>query len=237
VDTENKTILGGSLTNWPASRNAKGQILLRPVELSQSIKEIDMEKTLMQILAELPGKVAEAVRGEKPQATPASPTPAAPAELEAELSPQLKELLNTPEAIEELGKQAQEIARNAIHAEKRKAHVVHFASKLAGGTPENPYGLKVNPNEVVALLLSLPERQALAVEKILEGALKGAVNFSVRGVDGSGFIQKPELPAEVKRYLKIWVDAGKPISEFFAVNLELGNPEDYNLAEFAKKES
>jgi len=235
VDTENKMILGGSLTNWPASRNAKGQILLRPVELSQSIKEIDMEKTLMEILAELPGKVAEAVRGGKPQETP--PTPTAPVELETEISPQLKELLRTPEGIEELGKKAQELARDAIHLEKRKMHTVQFASKLAGGTAEHPVGLKVRPNEVVALLLSLPEPQALAVEKILANALDGAINFSMRGLDGNGFIQKPELPKEVKPYLKTWVEAGKTVGEFFKLNLELGNPEDYNLAEFAKKES
>ena len=196
-----------------------------------------MEKTLMEILAELPGKVAEAVRGGKQQEQQVPPTPIVPAEFEAGLSPQLKQLLNTPEAIEELGKQAQEIARGAIHVEKRKAHVVHFASKLAGGTPEHPYGLKVNPNEVVALLLSLPERQAAAVEKILEGALSGAINFSMRGVDGSGFIQKPELRADAKPYLRTWVDAGKPLSEFFKLNPELGNPEDYNLAEFIKKEA
>jgi hypothetical protein len=235
VDTENKLILGGSLTNWPATRNAKGQILLRPVELSQSIKEIDMEKTLLEMLAELPGKVAEAVRGGKQQESP--PAPAAPTELETEISPQLKELLRTPEGIEELGKQAQEMARATIHLEKRKMHTVQFASKLAGGTSEHPVGLKVRPNEIVALLLSLPEPQALAVEKILASALDGAINFSMRGLDGDGFIQKPELPKNVAGYLRTWVDAGKPLSEFFQINAELGNPEDYNLKEFAKKES
>jgi hypothetical protein len=234
VDTENKIILGGSLTNWPASRNAKGQILLRPVELSQSIKEIDMEKTLLEMLAELPGKVAEAVRGGKEnETTPTPPT----TDLETEISPELKELLQTPEAIEALGKRSQELARAAIHLEKRKLHTVQFASKLAGGTADHPVGLKVRPNEVVALLLSLPEPQALAVEKILAGALDGAVNFSMRGLDGNGFIQKPELPKEVKGYLKTWVEAGKPVGEFFAINLELGNPEDYNLTEFTRKES
>lgn len=235
VDTENKIILGGSLTNWPASRNAKGQILLRPVELSQSIKEIDMEKTLIEMLAELPGKVAEAVRGGKQQESPPATPPAT--ELETEISPQLKELLRTPEGIEELGKKAQELARDAIHLEKRKMHTVRFASKLAGGTSEHPVGLKVRPNEVVALLLSLPEPQAQAVEKILASALDGAVNFSMRGLDGNGFIQKPELPKEVKGYLRTWVDAGKTVGEFFKINLELGNPEDYNLSEFAKKEA
>lgn len=235
VDTENKIILGGSLTNWPATRNAKGQILLRPVELSQSIKEIDMEKTLMEILAELPGKVAEAVRGGKPQETP--PTPTAPVELETEISPQIRQFLQDPEGVEELGKQAQELARAAFHLEKRKMHTVQFASKLAGGTAEHPVGLKVRPNELVAALLSLPEKQALYFEKILADALDGAINFSMRGLDGEGFIQKPELPQKVKGYLRTWVDAGKTVGEFFQLNLELGNPEDYNLKEFAKKES
>ena len=196
-----------------------------------------MEKTLMEILADLPGQVAAAVRGGKPQEQQVPPTQTAPVELEGELSPQLKELLKTPEAIEELGKQAQDIARSAIQLEKRKAHVVHFASKLAGGTAEHPYGLKVRPNEIVALLLSLPEPQARAVEKILEGALDGAINFSMRGLDGDGFIQKQELPEQVKGYLKTWVNAGKAIPDFFKLNLELGNPEDYNLAEFIKKEA
>lgn len=37
IDLANKAILGGSLTNWPASRDGKGKILLRPLELSMSI--------------------------------------------------------------------------------------------------------------------------------------------------------------------------------------------------------
>lgn len=34
VDTENKIVLGGSLTNWPATRDKVGKVLLRPIELS-----------------------------------------------------------------------------------------------------------------------------------------------------------------------------------------------------------
>ena len=33
VDTGSKVILGGSLTNWPATRDKKGKIMLRPIEL------------------------------------------------------------------------------------------------------------------------------------------------------------------------------------------------------------
>jgi len=34
-DTEAKVIMGGSLTNWPATRDEEGKILLRPIELAE----------------------------------------------------------------------------------------------------------------------------------------------------------------------------------------------------------
>ncbi|HEY4722119.1 MAG TPA: hypothetical protein VII92_09750 [Anaerolineae bacterium] len=40
VDVENKVILGGTLTNWPAVRDAQGKMLLRPIELSKSLYEL-----------------------------------------------------------------------------------------------------------------------------------------------------------------------------------------------------
>lgn len=231
TDPDNKVILGGSLTNWPATRLETGQILLRPVELSQSIKEIDMEKTLLELLAELPGKVAEAVRGAQPQ-EPEPPKPPA----NQEVGPTLRELLNTPEAVEELGKKATEIAQDAIQAEKRKNHAVDFASRVVGGTREKPFGLRVKPADLVALLLSLPEPQAKAVEKILEQSLSAAIDFAEHGFDTQGFLNKPVLPAVILPYARDWVAAGKPIADFFKANPELGKADDYNLVEFAKKE-
>lgn len=46
IDLKNKVILGGSLTNWPASRTKKGKILLRPIELSEEIQELAEEESL-----------------------------------------------------------------------------------------------------------------------------------------------------------------------------------------------
>jgi len=40
ADTVNKVILGGTLTNWPAVRDAQGKMLLRPIELSKSLYEL-----------------------------------------------------------------------------------------------------------------------------------------------------------------------------------------------------
>lgn len=40
VDLRNKVILGGTLTNWPATRNKKGQIMLRPIELAAASEKL-----------------------------------------------------------------------------------------------------------------------------------------------------------------------------------------------------
>jgi hypothetical protein len=230
TDPANKVILGGSLTNWPATRLETGQILLRPVELSQTMKEIDMPKTLEEMFTDLKAGILEAVGKNKPAEHQADP----PAD-DTTPSPTLRELLNTPDAMEELGKRATEIAQDAIRTKKREMHAVEFAARMVRGTKEKPWGLAVKPNELVALLLSLPEKQALAVEKILEQSLNAAIDFAEHGFDSDGFIQKPQLPAVIKPYARQWVEAGKPIGAFFAQNPELGPAENYNLVEFMKE--
>ena len=191
-----------------------------------------MPKTLEEMFADLKAGILEAVGKNKPAEHQADPP--APADDNAP-SPTLRELLNTPDAVEELGKRAQEIAQEAIRADRRKLRAVEFASKIVGGTREKPFGLKVKPAEIVALLLSLPEKQAKAVEKILEDSLGSAIDFAEHGFDSQGFIQKPQLPAAIKPYARQWVEAGKPIGEFFTQNPELGPAENYNLVEFVKE--
>jgi len=44
VDIDNKVILGGTLTNWPATRDKKGKILLRPIELETDHQFYEMEE-------------------------------------------------------------------------------------------------------------------------------------------------------------------------------------------------
>jgi len=43
LDLEKKVILGGTLTNWPATRDAQGNVLLRPIELSQTLYALQDE--------------------------------------------------------------------------------------------------------------------------------------------------------------------------------------------------
>ena len=45
IDISNKVILGGSLTNWPATRTQQGRMLLRPVELSTGMFAVEEKVT------------------------------------------------------------------------------------------------------------------------------------------------------------------------------------------------
>jgi Mu-like prophage I protein len=222
VDIENKVIIGGSLTNYPATRSANGQLILRPIELSQTLKEIDMEKTIDEIVAE---KVAAELAKQKP------------AEKKDEGdNPLLNEFINNPAEVEELSQQAQEMAQNIMQAEKRKSHVREFAARVSGGTKDRPVGLPGKASEIVKVLLSLPEKQALVIERWLEKILDGVVDFQSYGLDGSGSGYLPEMPKEIKELARTWVKSGKTIQSFFEVNPEIGEMNRYNLAEFMKKE-
>ena len=247
VDTENLYVLGGSLTNWPATSDLKsGKILLRPIELSSQMKEIDMPKTIEELSADVEAQGSDiktllgavntlVTKVGELSAKPTTPgNPPAP-ESEDGVSKDIKDLLNTPAAIEELGLQAAAQAKEAIKAEKRKGVVVEFAARIAGGTKEKPFGLKVKPAEIVALVLSLPEKQGNAVMKILEQSLDAAIDFAEHGVDSEGFLNKPELPKPMLELARNWVKGGRSIEEFFSVNAtELGNPDQFNLSEFRK---
>lgn len=232
VDIVNKVILGGSLTNYPASRNSKGEIMLRPIELSQSIKELDMPTILEQFQAMLDnalGKSKEVV---------ATPAPVAPVEMldTDEISPALKQYLQSASGAAELGEMASKLASQKVLEEKRKMHVVEFAARMVGGTKDKPFGLKVPAKRLVAVLLSLPEAHAREVEKLIEMCLDSAIDFAEHGFDADGFIQRPELGKEMKSYARQWVKEGGSIQEFFTVNPELGKFEDFNTAEFVVKE-
>jgi hypothetical protein len=237
VDDTNKSILGGSLTNWPATRSAKGHIMLRPIELSQNMKGIDMPKTLEELesdVSEMQGKldtILKAVQGSNGQENGEGEK-----KFSKILSPEIMELLGSPEALEQMDARAQEMAQATIHLGQRKKHVTEFAAKIAGGTKEKPFGLPIRTGDLISLLLSLPEAQSLAVEKVLERTWHNAVDFAEHGVDGDGFPAKRTLPKELQGAMAGWVKAGHPVEEFFAVNPEAGSADEYDLRAYAKKE-
>jgi hypothetical protein len=241
-DPINRVIHGGSLTNSPATKNKKGQYLLRPIELSDTLfveekMEETINKTLLQDLADkFANFIASFKGGDKPEEPKGEKkmtvdTPVTPVTEFA--NPTLTELLKTPEAIQKLGEMAEAKAAEVVKAEMRKREIVEFASTLVGGSPDSPYGLPVKASDVVALLFSLPPAQAEAVQQLLTKTMKATVNFMETGLNGD-FNVHPRLADEYKPALRMWLEAGKDIKSFFAQNVELGSEKDYNLSEFIK---
>ncbi len=71
IDTVHKVILGGTLTNWPAVRDAQGKMLLRPIELSKSLyelAEVAMDEAMMnQISQAFMDEMKSAMSDEAPE--------------------------------------------------------------------------------------------------------------------------------------------------------------------------
>lgn len=230
ADPDEKVILGGSLTNWPATRDGQGKFLLRPVELSANIKEIDMEKTLEELQAEN-GKLATKLKELADKG-------GLPVSDETEVRELTAWMNNDGEGVEELSRRASAQAELIIRTERRKDKAVEFASRIVGGTKDKPFGLPVKTSRIVKLLLSLPEKQAQEVQELVGLVYKNAIDFAEHGLEGTDYSFKPKLPAEFAEPLRIWVDTGKDAKSWFVEMGEsvVGKAEDWNLSEFVKAE-
>lgn len=235
VDVFNKVILGGSLTNYPASRDIKGRIMLQPIELSQTLQGVSMEKTLLETIAGLPAAIAEAMKP-KPVDPPAEPpaTEPAPVNLSNVPNASLASLGGDPGRIEELDNSVKAIVAQRVAAELRVQHTTKFVADLIGGTKEKPYGFAVKSKDLIAWMLSLSDAQAKFAERLLSEMRNKAIDFAERGWEsGEGFTQNPQLPEIIKPILREFLGVkGNTVAMFFKANPELGKMEDFNLTEF-----
>jgi hypothetical protein len=225
VDPSEKVIIGGSMTNYPASRDRKGRMMLRPIELSAELQEIDMANDFtLESLREL-GKefVALFKASEKPAEKPTQEK----TDMGNDLN--VAELMQTPEAIAELEKRTGERLAELLKAEQLKSKVADFSAKLTGGT----IALAMKAEDITAALLSFSDTEKVMdfIGKVMETKL---VDFQEHGTSGKQE-SKQALPAELKPYMVKWVEAGKTAESFFTVNPEIGLASDYDLAEFAKE--
>jgi hypothetical protein len=238
VDTVNKVILGGTLTNWPATRDKSGRVLLRPVELQIQIrKEANVTDTITiaedQLRELIDGRVAEALKDAKPA------TPAPVADLAALLGPGLSEeakaqrVAELQAQMETYRKQAElefraEMAR-LQHAQK----MTELAQTLTGGTDAAPRGLRVAAEELQAHLLKLEPDEAKFWGDLLGKTQKdGFIEF---GEVGHGHDPKggsKSLPAEYAKML----DAGTlTIADLAAPQAGLGDLDQYDLSKWRKQ--
>lgn len=240
VDIVNKVILGGSLTNYPASRNSKGQIMLRPIELSQSIKELDMPTILEQfktMLDEALGKGATPLPTPLPATPPSTPPdPNAPVDLSNVVNPSLQSLYQDSDQVDQMDERVQEAVRQRVNVEMRKKHTQDFAAELVGGTKVKPYGFAIKSKDLIAWMLSLSDAQAKFAEKLLLEMRSKAIDFAEHGFDNNeGFMQLPPLDEKIANFAREWMKIeGNTIEGFFKANPELGGIDKFNVKEFAK---
>lgn len=257
VDLAKLVIYGGTLTNWPATRDNKtGRVLLRPIELSEQAtaeKETsapleptnNMEKKIMLELTEqeLSAKITDAVTA----ALAAQPKPEPSTQVDLS---QLVEAfgLNTENAetqglnhLNELAKQVEQQVnlkwQNILAEKQRENRYTELATKVTGGTTEYPRALPVTMEALKAALLKLPADQAGFWMELCQNIVKsGLTEFSELGHGREQKQGTQELEAPIKAQLRKWIAEGKSVSEFFDINAEfIGEEQQYNLSEFAKE--
>jgi phage I-like protein len=227
-----KIILGGSLTNDPATRSKDGLMILRPVELSAHLKEIHMNKTIDEILAEKDAAHKQEVDTLRAQLQAAKKTE----DEEIDLSPEaIASFLNSSTGVDELSKLATKKAEQVIHLEKRKTKIAEFASMIRGGTPQKPYGLPIKTHKLISLLLRIPAKESDEVMELITSVWKLSIDFQAHGFNGE-LVSGKRLDPEFAILARKWVGSGKTIHDFFKVNADvLGDIAEYNISEFVKE--
>lgn len=261
VDLAKKVIYGGTLTNWPATRDNKtGRVLLRPIELSQLYEiqaeteethppqPIQEEQKMSEMTDEMKAVIQSTVTEAVAELAKNLVQPPAPEKKELDLSA----FFNVGEMDEKAKEQRKaeltsylEQRRQQFELEWRrelaqKAHesqIAELSAKLTGGTDEAPRGLRVANEELQKWLLRLEPDEAKFFADLMGRTQKeGFIEFSELG-HGKDVQGTRELEAGTKAQLEKWVKAGNSVEEFFAMNADiLGDKRAYNLSAFVGKE-
>lgn len=256
VDLTNKTIRGGSLTNWPASVDAKGVPLFNAVELTQSqpsdspvmddeSQTVNQNGELIMKLDELTQEQRESLLAEARQAALAEMAKGGSGngtsvDLSAladvtdlagardALLAQYKTAIEAEYARMQQGAAAQ-LAEMMAQA-KRSQHIAEFSQRITGGTEANPYGLPVKADEIETFLSQLNNQQRAMAESILSRTWESGLNSFKElghGKRPTGSVKDPF----VTRLAKQWVSDGNELEQLFAINPELGDMAQYDLSE------
>ncbi len=247
IDIKRKVILGGTLTNWPATRNEKGHIMLRPIELSTGLfsfgedeaiseQNKDENTTLLESIQE-ERSMAEELETQEKEIIEETPAPEATEEFPADYA----ELLNkfrevsqkSPQEVVKLltemsEQRAQERVAKLLEENQRDWEIVQLSAKL---TTAGARGLPVNPDVLSNFLMCLDDDsfdQAVTIFQQITN--NGLVEFTEVG--HSRRIKKKQLPKVYHLSLAQTLKAGNSIKEYFETVPELGQPSEYDLSQF-----
>ena len=239
IERAGRVIKTISLVNFPA---VKG---LRPVELEEGARTFEarpgMAETVREavrtVLVEL-GLATEAGgeggrEFEEDEMTPEE-LKKLKEEIRAELRAELAESQpDRAELEEEVRAELAETIRAEVEAEsERRAELEAFAAEVCGS---EDVALGYEPGELVELMAGMGEEQVERLQAVLRAKV---VEFGERGSSREGREHgEAELPEDITRMARQWVDAGFELEEFFEVNAaELGEMGQYDLSEFEVSE-
>jgi hypothetical protein len=230
IDTSHKVIVGGSLTNWPATRTKDHRILLKPVELSANMQTIE-GGGLIEAISDVIRDGFASLKGSTPAEEIAPAEQIIPEEvndMEVSETLDLVQLSQDPKYAAQFQAMKEEAVQAALAAERRSTHIADFASQIKVA------GLPVDEGAVKKFMASLSPDQSAEFEAMLNGLVEAghAVDFSEKG-HARHMENLKELPAAVVASLETgefsMADLSRP-------ELALGDLGQYDLSKWQGKE-
>lgn len=232
LDPSQKVVVGGSLTNWPASRFKNGTLALRPIELSSMIEVIEDNDTKIS-LREMIGTLIQSFGFGRNNSVPENQSQWK----ENENMATIAELAKTEQGARELAalveQNTQERVKQLMQVEKNKLHLAELSNKLVGGTSEVQRGLPFKSEELVEFLSLLSDDTQKKAEEIF-GKIQssGLVDFAQKGHGGSNDSGLKQLPAEYSLNL----DSGAlKLADLANPKLGLGDLAQYDLSRWSNE--
>lgn len=255
------TILGGTLTNWPAIRDSKDLPLMKPVALSDgrftygrpddpagvnSNILVQIRDGIVNLTNKMTAGDEDAHEGEKHmskfQKMIAGLSPEEKAEaittLVLESGGKVTEKVNEEiqKSLDGVDTQVAEKVNVRVEAELAKRETIAYSKELVEGG-EAGKGLPVEGEEMEEFLLSLDAPQLKKAQAVFSAVLKtGVVDFNEKGGKGGKEGGSKKLSESMKKTVANSLEQGNSLEDFFKVNEQLGKMSDYDLTEFQKEE-
>ena len=249
LSVDDMTIMGGTLTNWPATREDSIPVLA-PIELSETGLAKKIVDGLLNKLSKTPENQEEISNEGVPMAKKDKVKDEINLEdidLDSLSDGQLTELTtrliekesggtngSKPVSLAQLIEtRATDLYKTNLALAQKEIKVANFVKDMTEGTDKDPNGIGVKPEDLSELLSGMDDDQLeLAMKVIQTIKANGVVNFEEQGNDDK-VEGKIELPKETQTAL----DAGTlKIKDLSLPSMGLGDMDQYNLSKWQKKE-
>ena len=241
---DDMTIMGGTLTNWPATREDSIPVLA-PIELSETSIADKVVARLSNLFKQTPENQEEISNEGVPMTKKGKPKDEINLDgYDDSQIAQLTSLLIEKESGKENGDKpaslaqlvetrANDLYKTNLALAQKEIKVADFVKDMTEGTKKDPNGIGVKPEDLSELLSGLDDDQLeLAMKVIKTIKANGVVNFEEQGNDDK-VEGKIELPKETQTAL----DAKTlKVEDLGLSSLGLGDMDQYNLSKWQKKE-